>query len=156
MTPGGANAPADQSPEYGDELSLSFGTAAPPFLQREPVPREPLIRESREDRSRDRVHFRIFLIFAMYAFAAALPLINLAGFDLREVDRELDRLERRRVLVAFDRPLEALEALRLRRLRPPLTEFFEGRHSAHGSTRLDIGVSHSGFTGGRLCKSSRA
>jgi hypothetical protein len=70
----------------------------------------------------------------MNAFAAALPLTNFAGFDFREVDRELENFERRRVFVAFDRVFEEPEPFALRRLRPPLAELLESRHSAHGST----------------------
>ena len=93
----------------------------------------------------------------MKAFAAALPLINFAGRDFCEVDRELDRFERRGFRVAVDRAPEALEPFDLRRLRPPLAEPLEARHSAHGSTGLYIRVPHeAGPAGGRFCKSSIA
>jgi hypothetical protein len=42
-----------------------------------------------------RRHFRIFRRFAMNRFAARLPLTNFTAFDFREVDRELERFERR-------------------------------------------------------------
>jgi len=92
----------------------------------------------------------------MNAFAAALPLINFAGRDFREVDRELERFERRRVFVAGDRPLDALEPFALRRLRPPLAEPPERRHMAQGSTGLYIRIPHFGFTGSVLCNANIA
>lgn len=54
----------------------------------------------------------------MWRRAAALPLINFAGFELREERRGAERLERRRV--RFDAALEEREPLRVRRRRPRL------------------------------------
>jgi hypothetical protein len=68
----------------------------------------------------DVLHLRILRSFAMWRFAAALPLINLARFDFREDDRGADFFERRRV---FLRRLDEERVARfVRRLRPPAGE----------------------------------
>jgi len=60
--------------------------------------------------------------FAMWRFAAAEPLTSRRGFELRRDDREMERLERRRLVVPADRRFDRFEPLALRGLRPPPNE----------------------------------
>lgn len=50
---------------------------------------------------------------------------NFPGFDFREVDRDLERAERRRFAVPFDRPFDEPEPFRLRRGRPPTRKLLD-------------------------------
>lgn len=56
----------------------------------------------------------------MYRRAAALPFTSRFGF--RDDDREVERLEVRRLRVPADRRFERFEPFRFRRPRPPASE----------------------------------
>jgi len=63
--------------------------------------------------------------FAMCRFIAGLPLRNFARLRFGEVDRELERAERRRLRFPMERALEEREARFLRRRRPPPSELLD-------------------------------